>query len=156
MGIAGFSHDFGTIQGKHSIIAEVLDSFSMIKMSSVETFKLVLGLAFPILIHIPTQRKNLFKKFRYKTEEISKGLVERNRKEKEGDVENKQDRSIIRLLSMFYSFVYEDDGHSADKPFTFVVKSSSDSLEHPMPEAEVIAQVSHISPRRTYPQGPLF
>ncbi|KIM86964.1 hypothetical protein PILCRDRAFT_815408 [Piloderma croceum F 1598] len=122
LGIAGFSHDFGTIQGKHSVIAEVLDSFSMIKMSSVETFKLVLGLAFPILTHIPTQRKNLFKKFRYKTEEISKGLVERTRKEKEGDVENKQDRSVIRLL----------------------IKSSSDSLEHPMSEEEVIAQMTSL------------
>ena len=107
MGIAGFSHDFGTIQGKHSVIAEVLDSFSAVKLSSVETFKLVLSLAFPILTHIPTQRKNLLKKFRYKTDEISKGLFEKTRKEKAGDVENKQDRSVIGLLSMFNSFVYQ-------------------------------------------------
>lgn len=106
MGIAGFSHDFGTIQGKHSIVAEVLDSFSAVKVSSVEIFKLVLGLAFPILAHIPTQRKNLFTKFRSNAEEISKRLFERTRKEKEGDAANKQDRSVMGLLSMFDLSIY--------------------------------------------------
>jgi hypothetical protein len=60
------------------------------KLSSVETFKLDLGLAFPILTHIPTQRFNLFKKFRLTSEEISKGLLERTRNEKEGDVEEQE------------------------------------------------------------------
>jgi hypothetical protein len=105
LGIAGFSHDFGTIQGKHSIIAEVLDTFGGVNFSFVDIFKLVLGLAFPFLTHIPTRRKNLQMKFRYKAEEISRGLLERTKKEKEGNVENKRDRSVIELLSMFdYSF----------------------------------------------------
>jgi hypothetical protein len=153
LGIAGFSHDFRAIQGQHSIVAQVLDSLSTIKLSSVEIFKLVLGFAFPILTHIPTQRKSLLRKFKRNAEEISKVLFERTRKEKEGDVEKKQDRSVIGVLSMF-DFIHlpAPDGHGADRPFTLVVKSSSDSS---MSEEEVVAQVSHFAPLRTHPQGPL-
>jgi len=83
------------------MVAEVLDSFGVLKLTFVDIFKLVLGLAFPIVVLMPSQRFNLLLKFRSSAEEIERELLERTRKEKEGDVENKKDHSVMGLLSMF-------------------------------------------------------
>ncbi|KDQ50960.1 hypothetical protein JAAARDRAFT_707172 [Jaapia argillacea MUCL 33604] len=41
--IARFSHDFGSLGGNHSIVADVLDSFSKIKLSVIEILSLILA-----------------------------------------------------------------------------------------------------------------
>jgi hypothetical protein len=100
VGVAGFSHDFGTLQGKHSTIAEVFDSFGKLKPTFFQIMIFVLSVAFPIFARTPSPRKTLVKKFKLTTEEISRELLERTRKEKEGTAEGKGDQSIIGLLSM--------------------------------------------------------
>lgn len=120
LGIAGFSHDFGTLQGKYSVVAEVLDSFGAIKLTFVDIFKLIFSPAFPILTTIPTPRFNLFKKFKLTSKEISRELLERTRKEKGGDIEDKKDHSVIGLL----------------------IRASNDNSEHPMSDDEVTDQMT--------------
>jgi hypothetical protein len=101
IGIAGFSHDFGALRGKGSAIAEVFDSFSQLKLTFFDTLTFVLGRMFPILAHIPNPRRILERKFSSTAEGISRELLEKTRKEKEGAVEGKGDYSVMGRLSMF-------------------------------------------------------
>jgi hypothetical protein len=141
LGIAGFSHDFGTLQGKYSVVAEVLDSFGALKLSFVDIFKMMFSPVFPILTTIPTPRFNLFKKFKLTSKQISRELLERTRNEKKGDVEDKKDHSVMGLLSTFDPSIQGHYGRDADRTFASTVRASSDSSEHPMSDNEVTDQV---------------
>jgi hypothetical protein len=55
----------------------------------------------PFLAYIPSPRSILEQKFNSTAEDISKGLLEKTRKEKEGMVEGKGDYSVMGRLSMF-------------------------------------------------------
>jgi hypothetical protein len=111
IGIAGFSHDFGTLQGNHSAIAEVFESFVMLKHTLFQIVVFILSTAFPILMRTPGPRRNLVQKFSSNAENISRQLLETTRKEKEGAGEGQRDHSVIGLLSMFdlisYSILLE-------------------------------------------------
>jgi len=104
IGIAGFSHDFGTLQGKHSIIAEVFDSLGKHKPTFFQIITFLLGPAFPILNRIPSPRRTLEKKFKLTADGISKDLLQRTRQEKEGAIEGKRDNSVIGTLSVFICY----------------------------------------------------
>jgi len=80
--IAGFSHDFRTLKGKYSVVADVLDSLGGLKPTFVNTFKLIFSPAFSVLTIMPTP---IFKKFKLNVKEISRELLERIRQEKRGD-----------------------------------------------------------------------
>jgi hypothetical protein len=97
VGIAGFSHDFGTLHGKNSAIADVFDSIVKHKPTFFQTMIFIMGAAFPILAHTPSTRKRIIQKFRLTAEEISRELLERTRK---NTAEIKGDHSVIGLLSM--------------------------------------------------------
>jgi hypothetical protein len=144
LGIAGFSHDFGTLRGKYSVVAEVLDSFGGRKLTFVDTLKLVLSLAFPFLINIPTERFNLFKRFKSTAKEISQELLQRTRKEKKEDLEDKKDHSVIGLLSMFSPSTQGHDSRGAEST-SRSVRASSNGLERPMSDDEVTDQVKPYS-----------
>ncbi|KIM79200.1 hypothetical protein PILCRDRAFT_10611 [Piloderma croceum F 1598] len=118
VGIGGFSHDFGTLRGECSTIAEIFDSFGKLKPTVLQILLLVLSTAFPVLTHLRPS-KSLVRKFKLAAEEISMELLQKARKEKEGIVEGKEDHSIIGLL----------------------VKAASDDSELHMSEDEVIAQM---------------
>jgi hypothetical protein len=89
IGIAGFSHDFGTLRGKGSAIADVFDFFSQLKLRFYEIVIFGLCGIFPILAHIPSPRRVLERKFSLTAEGISRELLDKTRKEKEGIVEGK-------------------------------------------------------------------
>lgn len=95
VGVAGFSHDFGTLEGKHSTIAEVFDSFGKLKLSFFQILIFILSGGLPFIAHTPSMRKTLVKKFSIATDEISREMLERTRMEKD---EGKDDHSIIGLL----------------------------------------------------------
>jgi hypothetical protein len=141
VGIGGFSHDFGTLRGKRSGIAEVFDSFGKFKPTIFQILLLVFGTVFPILARIPTPRKNLVKKFKLTVEDISREILETTRREKEGIADGTGDNSIIGLLSMYsiHLSLFSCAGHPADSG---AVKASNDNSELHMSEDEVIAQVS--------------
>ena len=101
IGIAGFSHDFGTLQGNNSAIAEVFESFGILKQTFFQIVLFILSAVFPILILTPSPRRNLVQKFSSNAEDISRQLLETTRKEKDGADEDQRDHSLIGLLSMF-------------------------------------------------------
>lgn len=99
IGIAGFGHDFGALQGKHSTIEEVMDSFGERPPMGVMVLVILLGSVFPFLADLPTERNRMTKKLHDTMEEVSEKLLERNRKEKEaGSADSYTSRSIIGSL----------------------------------------------------------
>ncbi|KAG1849950.1 cytochrome P450 [Suillus subalutaceus] len=100
IGIAGFSHDFGSLDGKQASVTEVFDTFGNDqKASAVNQVVLLLASAFPIITKIPSKHKNLVKKLGVAMGEISNDLLIRNRREKDTNVsERDEEKSIIGLL----------------------------------------------------------
>ena len=98
VGIAGFSHDFGSLRGKHSAVVEIFDSFGKLRPTFFQNVIFILNNAFPILAHIPNPRKALETKFKSISDEISRELLGRTKKE--GTIEGQNDYSVIGLLSM--------------------------------------------------------
>ncbi|KAG2364260.1 cytochrome P450 [Suillus spraguei] len=121
VGIAGFSHDFGSLNGKHASVTEVFDSFgSNPKASAVNQLFFLVALAFPIITKIPTKRSKLFKKLGVTMGEISNDLLIRSRREKDVNMSGRdEEKSIIGLL----------------------IKSESQDAELHMSEEEVLAQM---------------
>ncbi|KAG2066949.1 cytochrome P450 [Suillus decipiens] len=121
IGIAGFSHDFGSLDGKRASVTEVFDSFgSNQQASAVNQVLLLLASVFPIIIKIPTKHSNLTKKLSATTGEISNDLLIRSRREKDVSMSQRdEEKSIMGLL----------------------VKSESQDTELRMSEEEVVAQV---------------
>jgi hypothetical protein len=104
IGIAGFSHDFGTLRGKHSSVAALFDSFAKTEPNFLDAILFMLSTVIPVLQKIPTARNMILKKLHVKMSEIADELLERMRKEKEGQIgeENAEEKSIIGLLSAYH------------------------------------------------------
>ena len=102
VGIAGFGHDFGTLDGKYPAIVEVFDALGSTKRTGlVAQFLFLLVPIFPWLIKLPTGRNKLLNKLRVAMCEIADELLARTRSEKEGRAseENSGENSVIGLLS---------------------------------------------------------
>ena len=101
IGLAGFSHNFGALEGKHTTVTEVFDTFGASPGSSARNTGLfLLAQAFPFLLRLPTPRGKLLQKLNVAMEEISNALLARTQKELEiGVVGGKEEKSIIGLLS---------------------------------------------------------
>jgi hypothetical protein len=102
IGIAGFSHDFGSLDGKHASVTEVFDTFgNNPQASAVNQVFLMLASAFPIIAKIPTKRTTLARKLNVTMGEISNDLLIRSRREEDVNMkEAEEEKSIIGLLSM--------------------------------------------------------
>ncbi|KAI6023312.1 cytochrome P450 [Pisolithus marmoratus] len=100
MGLAGFSHDFGSLEGKHTPITEVLDTFaSFPKRSAVTIWLILLSRVFTLLSYAPRQTSGLFHEMQRITEDLSTQWLARTKKEKEeGVLDGKEDMSIIGVL----------------------------------------------------------
>ncbi|KAG2147464.1 cytochrome P450 [Suillus bovinus] len=100
IGIAGFSHDFGSLDGKHASVTEVFDTFgSNQQASAVNQVFILLASAFPIILNIPNKRQDLFKKLGETMGQISNELLIRSRREKDLNMSEKdEEKSIIGLL----------------------------------------------------------
>ncbi|KAG1766150.1 cytochrome P450 [Suillus occidentalis] len=121
IGIAGFSHDFGSLHGERASVTEVFDTFGNNQQASaVNHVFIMIASAFPIITKIPTRRANLFKKLSVTMGEISDDLLTRSRREKDVNVgEGNEEKSIIGLL----------------------IKSEGQDAELHMSEEEVVAQM---------------
>ncbi|KAG2066952.1 cytochrome P450 [Suillus decipiens] len=122
VGIAGFSHDFGSLDGKRSSVTEVFDSSgnNNQQVSAANKILFLLASAFPIIIKIPSKRTNLTEKLSVTMGEISNELLIRSRREKNVDMSGRdEEKSVIGLL----------------------VKSESQNTELHMSEEEVVAQM---------------
>ena len=101
IGLAGFSHNFGALEGTHATVTEVFDTFGASPRSSARNKGLLLlAQSFPFLTRLPTPRGKLMQKLNVAMEEISNELLARTRKELEiGVVGGKEERSVIGMLS---------------------------------------------------------
>ncbi len=100
IGIAGFSHDFGSLEGKRAAVAEVFDAMGRLKPSPITAIVILFGNALPILWRLPTETRKLQTKLNRAMEEIAVPLLENTRKEMRGLGEKgKEEKSIIGLLS---------------------------------------------------------
>lgn len=99
IGIAGFSHNFGALEGKYSAVAEAFDSFGGSPPSGLAIILPVLSPVLPLLMKIPTRRRRMFDHLHKSMEEIAEKLLERSRKEKEAGIIGESSRSIIGALS---------------------------------------------------------
>ncbi|KAI0637564.1 cytochrome P450 [Trametes polyzona] len=99
IGIAGFSHDFGSLEGKYSAVADVFDRMGHIKPSPITAAAIFFGNVFPFLWRIPTPMRRLQMKLNRCMEEIAVVLLENTRREMKGMGEkDHEDKSIIGLL----------------------------------------------------------
>ncbi|RDX44734.1 cytochrome P450 [Lentinus brumalis] len=99
IGIAGFSHDFGSLEGKRAAVAEVFDAMGRLKPSPITAIVILFGNALPILWRLPTETRKLQTKLNRAMEEIAVPLLENTRKEMRGLGEKgKEEKSIIGLL----------------------------------------------------------
>ncbi|KAG1882703.1 cytochrome P450 [Suillus subluteus] len=131
IGIAGFSHDFGSLDGKRASVTKVFDTFGNNQQAStVNKVLRLLASPFPIITKMPTKRSNLMKKLSETMEEISNDLLVRSRREKDVNMSGRdEEKSIIGLL----------------------IKSEGQDAELRMSKEEVVAQV-----RGDYVSQPLF
>ncbi|KAH8115577.1 cytochrome P450 [Phellopilus nigrolimitatus] len=100
IGIAGFGHDFGALEGRHSDVENMFDSFGTLPPLGISIIIPLLGQVLPFLMKIPTSRTRLVRKLHHSMEEIAEVLLTRSRKEKEAGESggNESDRSIIGAL----------------------------------------------------------
>ncbi|KAH7907168.1 cytochrome P450 [Hygrophoropsis aurantiaca] len=120
IGISGFSHDFGALDGKRSTVADVFASFGNAKPSPLAIAFFLLAPIFPWLVKLPTARIRLARKLCESMGQISEVLLARTRQEKESNLDGGQeDKSIIGLL----------------------IKAGADDAELRLTPEEVLAQV---------------
>ncbi|KAI0352523.1 cytochrome P450 [Trametes cingulata] len=99
IGIAGFSHDFGSLEGKYSSVADVFDRMGHIKPSPITAAAIFFGNTFPFLWRIPTPMRRLQQQLNKSMEEIATVLLENTRREMRGTGEKgREEKSIIGLL----------------------------------------------------------
>ncbi|KAF8173882.1 cytochrome P450 [Mycena galopus ATCC 62051] len=99
IGIAGFSHDFRTLDGEYSTVAAAFDSLNFKSRSLISSLIFLLGTQFPFLTKIPTERSRTIGNLRRTMSGVADELLERTRREKKSHVTDETaDRSIIGLL----------------------------------------------------------
>ncbi|KAG2066346.1 cytochrome P450 [Suillus decipiens] len=118
VGIAGFSHDFGSLDGKRASVVEAFETFGANPQAS--RVPLLIASVFPIIFKIPTKRHHLVKELSATMEKISNDLLTRSRREKDVNMsERDEEKSIVGLL----------------------IKSESHDAELHMSDEEIMAQM---------------
>jgi hypothetical protein len=95
IGIAGFSHDFGTLHGERSAVYDALESFFGGKLSMLDIANILLVNVIPVIDLLPTTRKGLKDNLGASLTDIAVNLLADS--EKVGD-QKPEDKSIIGLL----------------------------------------------------------
>lgn len=100
IGIAGFGHDFQSLDGASSSVSDVFESFDRDDTGLISHLIFLLGPVLPYLLKLPTEQNRIFRKMRVAMGEIADELLARTRKEKEGGLAGKaEEKSVIGLLS---------------------------------------------------------
>lgn len=92
IGIAGFSYNFGALDGTTSPVAKSMEEVTNAKPGLADAFVFFLAPAIPILNYLPTNRQNCVLGMREACRNIAKHIM------KEAEVEEKSERSILALL----------------------------------------------------------
>ncbi|KAJ7914059.1 cytochrome P450 [Mycena leptocephala] len=99
IGIAGFSHDFRTLDGAYSPVAAAFESLSFEGQSLLSVLLFMLGTQLPFLVHLPVERNRIIAKLRREMGVIAADLLEKTRREKRSNATDENtDKSVIGLL----------------------------------------------------------
>ncbi|PFH47813.1 hypothetical protein AMATHDRAFT_50010 [Amanita thiersii Skay4041] len=99
IGIAGFGHDFHSLDGHQSAVIDAFNSFGATNQGLLSRLQIVIGPIIPSVLNIPTQRARLFSQLATNVNKIALELLERTREESKGeDSGDLKDKSIIGLL----------------------------------------------------------
>ncbi|KIL58929.1 hypothetical protein M378DRAFT_170017 [Amanita muscaria Koide BX008] len=94
MGIAGFGHDFRSLDGHKSPVSEALDG--LLEDNSFRVV-LILGLLFPPVLKLPLRQTEIMRRMHKAFSDIATVLLEKSQQEKELS-NGEKDRSILGLL----------------------------------------------------------
>ena len=109
IGIAGFSHNFGALDGNNTPVVDVFDSFASSDTSFLSKLVFFLGPVFPMLQNLPTRQNRMFRRLRRTMGGIADELVSRDRSmREEGKGRKEEEKSIIGLLC---EFLFENVGN---------------------------------------------
>ncbi|KAL0948964.1 hypothetical protein HGRIS_009067 [Hohenbuehelia grisea] len=98
VGIAGFSHEFASLDGKESAVSTAFEAIGTRPTSFLSAFIFLLSPVFPVLARLPTSRNQVFKNLHRSLTEISDTLLARTRQETQGKLDGYEEKSIIGLL----------------------------------------------------------
>lgn len=102
IGIAGFSHDFGSLDGKPCTVADAFENLSTGKSSVLESIMFLLSVLIPILRNLPSKRQTKLLELSRSLQEIANILLERN---KNANADINDEKSIIGLLSKWHPYL---------------------------------------------------
>ncbi|KAJ7775694.1 cytochrome P450 [Mycena maculata] len=120
IGIAGFAHDFRTLDGEYSAVAAAFESLSSKDDSALSKLIFIVGIRLPFLARLPTQRNCTMGNLRRTMSGIADEMLEKIRREKSHATDESFDRSVIGLL----------------------LKAEGDGAELHMDRNEVVAQMN--------------
>lgn len=95
IGLACFSHDFGSLDGKVESVTKIFDSTPE-RNTSNDAF-ILLADVFPVLVSIPTARNRFLKELEQTMAHILEVVLRRNKGEKEAEALH-MNKSMIGLL----------------------------------------------------------
>ncbi|KAJ7599667.1 cytochrome P450 [Mycena floridula] len=100
IGLGGFSHDFGTLDGKQPLIATAMDGFGRSAKNAppVTPLTVIGGNLLPILLSLPFGRSKLIARLKESLTAVGTDLVERVRKEQSMEGKHSSDKSVIGTL----------------------------------------------------------
>ncbi|KIJ12884.1 hypothetical protein PAXINDRAFT_14245 [Paxillus involutus ATCC 200175] len=99
IGIAGFSHDFASLDGKKSAVTIVFEEIAKAQPCSAIAYIAILAHLFPALLRIPNPQMRVTQMLNNSMGMISKELLERTKKDNKNDASGGQkDKSIMGLL----------------------------------------------------------
>ncbi|KIK17678.1 hypothetical protein PISMIDRAFT_633442 [Pisolithus microcarpus 441] len=100
IGMAGFSHEFGSLDGKPATIQEVFSAFdASAKQSFIDIAVVLFAEVFPVFSYVPVSCVKSLTDMQQTLSGVAKKLLERMEKEKkEGVIDGKEDKSIIGVL----------------------------------------------------------
>ncbi|KAG7096251.1 hypothetical protein E1B28_003699 [Marasmius oreades] len=96
LGIAGFSHNFESLEGKRSAIGDAFEALGRAPPTKLSGMIFLLQFVFPWAGYIPTERNVLLLKMKRTMKEIANEMLEKNKKVEESS--GGGDKSIIGLL----------------------------------------------------------
>lgn len=98
IGIAGFGHDFHSLDGLESPILGVFDAFGSNEAGFFAKIAILLSPVFPSLQHLPTDRNRMLQRFRETCGKIADELLRRTGEDELSGVKP-EEKSILGLLS---------------------------------------------------------
>lgn len=100
IGIGGFSHDFGSLNGKSSTVVAAFQAFGIRKPTFMMIVTFLLSQIFPSSLDIPGQQRTSLNNLATAVRGIADNILERARDDNVNTAGGGVDRSIIGALGM--------------------------------------------------------